>query len=207
MTLLVMTGVSGYKSIEDIPNSCTPSPLVPDNGRCLFSYQCASGFCCPFFKSCLGDDGYEPLSADAVAADPLRKKMMWTPEYGGEATCGSDTGSCDICAMRGCTTCDQCITVDAGDGAKPMLEGNDFNFPPYDIADPGCKCHADFIAAFKAGTWVEGCGGGATEAAADGASPAAADGASPPAATADKSICGGLAWGSFVLVASALTLN
>merc|ERR1719160_1051508 len=97
---------------------------------------------------------------------------MWTPEYGGEATCETTTGSCDLCAMRECSaaqTCDMCITVDAGDGAKPMLEGNDYNFPPYDIGHEKCRCHADFVAAWEAGTWVEGCSGGGSP------SPPAAD--------------------------------
>merc|ERR1719161_2528721 len=162
MTFALLTADStAYKTMDEIPGACTPSPLIADNGRCMFSYQCASGFCCPFFKSCLGDNGYTPLSADAVMADPLRMKMMWTSEYGGEADCGKAADqTCDVCDMRECSsmqTCDMCITVDAGEGPKPMLEGNDFNFPPYDIADPKCKCHADFIAAFQAGTWVEGC--------------------------------------------------
>eukprot|EP00746_Dinoflagellata_sp_MGD_P142426 gnl/MRDRNA2_/MRDRNA2_75388_c0_seq2.p1 gnl/MRDRNA2_/MRDRNA2_75388_c0~~gnl/MRDRNA2_/MRDRNA2_75388_c0_seq2.p1 ORF type:complete len:225 (+),score=47.32 gnl/MRDRNA2_/MRDRNA2_75388_c0_seq2:89-763(+) len=217
MSAIILTGVSsGYKTMDEIPDSCTPSPLVPNNGRCMFSYQCASGFCCPFFKSCLGDNGYEPLSPDAVMADPLRKKMMYTAEYGGEASCGKDPSAvCDVCDMRECSaamTCDMCITVDAGDGAKPMLEGNDYNFPPYDIGHEKCRCHADFVKAFEAGTWVEACGGGspAPAASAPAGSPAPAGDSpapAPPTAVADSGKCAGLAFGTAILVAIAFKLH
>lgn len=151
--------MASYTTIADIPDSCTPSPLVPDNGRCIFSFQCASGFCCPFFKSCLGNDGYTPLASDAVEADALRKKMMWTSAYGGEADCGkSSDQTCDVCAMRECSqamTCDMCSEVNG----QPLFEGNDWGMPAWNIADPKCGCHPDFVAAFQAGTWVEGCTG------------------------------------------------
>jgi hypothetical protein len=223
MMLLLLVGVAaaaGFKKMEDIPDSCTPDPLVPDNGRCLFSYQCASGFCCPYFKSCLGDNGYEPLPQSAVEADPLRLKMMYTSEYGGEATCGSANGICDVCDMRDCSqqqTCDMCITVDAGDGAKPMLEGNDYNFPPYDIGDEKCRCHADFVAAWEAGTWVEGCsGGGSPSPAASSSDDSSSDDSSattaapaPPAAVASGSrrIHAEWAFGTIMLVAIAPALQ
>lgn len=225
---------AGFATIEDIPDACTPSPLVANNGRCLFNYQCASGFCCPFLKSCLGDNGYEPLSAESVEADPLRKKMAWSTEYGGEADCGKDV--CDICAMRECSqamTCDMCITLNAGDGAKPMTISSaaEYGVPPYDIGDAKCGCHKDFVAAWKAGTWVAECGsksGGAAPASsgaapepapASGASPSAAPepapasgdssapAPAPPAAVADGSSQAGFAFGSLMLVAIALQVG
>eukprot|EP00747_Dinoflagellata_sp_TGD_P162549 gnl/TRDRNA2_/TRDRNA2_180256_c0_seq1.p1 gnl/TRDRNA2_/TRDRNA2_180256_c0~~gnl/TRDRNA2_/TRDRNA2_180256_c0_seq1.p1 ORF type:complete len:345 (-),score=59.96 gnl/TRDRNA2_/TRDRNA2_180256_c0_seq1:209-1243(-) len=138
-----------YAKRSDIPGACVPSPKVPDNGRCLFGDQCASGFCCPFFKSCLGNEGYTPLPYEVVKEDPIRFEIMWAPECG-------DSG-CDVCDMRDGSAGFMCKEVDMGNGAGPVLAGNPFGLDPYDITNPECKCDDRFNAAFLAGTWVKEC--------------------------------------------------
>lgn len=134
--------------LSDVPDSCVPHQLKPRQGRCLFSYQCATGFCSPALKVCLSNED-DHLSAAAVQADPLLKHILW-----------------DGCpSLQGCRTCEffprsledhQRCATDPFDPGHP-------NLGLFDLALPQCGCDEDFLDLVQAQKWV-GCSDRATHA-------------------------------------------
>mmetsp|Transcript_53333 Transcript_53333/g.114602 ORF Transcript_53333/g.114602 Transcript_53333/m.114602 type:complete len:213 (-) Transcript_53333:49-687(-) len=147
-----------WASRSAIPGGCVPTTKVPDNGRCLFSDQCASDFCCPFFKSCLNPS----LSGNAVVnmGDTLRSAMIWG-QGGAKTASYQGSGSADVCGDRPSGS-GQTDTSDPGrcgevgiNGAAPtpILEDSGV-LVAYDLTHTSCNCDSRFIAEYSAGTWV-----------------------------------------------------
>lgn len=145
--LLLGTAAADWASRDAIPSGCLPATKVQNGGRCLFSDQCASDWCCPYFKSCLGS-----MSASVVSNDPVRSAIM----YGvGGAQSGmqraGNTGH-DVCSSKANADIGLC-NAEVGNPVTPSLTAGSWDVP-YDITHADCNCDSRMVEQYNAGTWT-----------------------------------------------------
>lgn len=118
-----------------------PSALVPRYGRCLFGYQCATGFCSAFFRVCLANDR-DKLPPRLVQADRHLKRILWQ-------TCKGRHKDCRTCEFSPRNLEDfQVCAEDPFSPGRPSLS-------LFDPSDPTCGCHDDFVNLYRAEAWVD----------------------------------------------------
>ena len=156
-------GKPDRKLCGKIPDSCTPKDKtgvekkVGKFGRCLASSQCQSGmYCCPYFKSCLPNDG-TPLSGNWLKEhDKERFDMI----YGAKRPCKKSW--CDVCGVRGeKPTLGLCNSFSMN--GKEGFKTTDGSFwQAYDPTNKRCACQAAFLEKWRLGQWVVDIGGAPT---------------------------------------------
>mmetsp|Transcript_38603 Transcript_38603/g.111366 ORF Transcript_38603/g.111366 Transcript_38603/m.111366 type:complete len:326 (-) Transcript_38603:114-1091(-) len=150
-----------WESREAIPSACLPKVLVPEGGRCLFDDQCATGYCCPYLRSCLMTTlQYTKVSA---MGDDLRLALIWG-EGGARANTGGMThdtsaaGGTDICnrvnaASQDFGRCNPYMTSVTGPPTIALQDSGSF-IKAFDLTNPQCECDARFQAAVLADSWT-----------------------------------------------------
>jgi hypothetical protein len=121
-------------AISDYTSSCTPSPLRARGETCVYGFQCATSFCCPYLKICLTDSTDGIQSADV--ADEDAKAII--------AADGQICPSASVDANSEACKCDE--------AGKPLIGKFDQSV---------CGCNAQYITKFTDETWIPGCTGGA----------------------------------------------
>lgn len=135
-----------WAGLDEVPGSCLPKSLVPRYGRCLFGYQCVTGFCSPFLRVCLESDE-DNLPRRAVRADGALWRIMWQSCKGRHKDCRT----CEF-SPRSLEDFEVC-SEDPFSPGRPSLS-------LFDPSDPTCGCHEDFVSHYRAETWVDCSGGG-----------------------------------------------
>lgn len=123
-------------AITDYKSSCTPSPLRARGETCVYGFQCASAFCCPYLKICLTSSTDGIQEADVVDADA-------------RAMISADGQICPS------------ASVDANaDKCKCDADGNPL-IGKFDQS--ACGCNSQYLTKFTGETWIPGCTSGASD--------------------------------------------
>jgi hypothetical protein len=140
-----------FSSAQDV------CPRLAQGRACAFSFQCATGFCCPYLKVCMVDSTTPRWGTDRPFSD-LVYPAGFTPDSLGDNVCNPSSNSpvCMECVRGCCTGAGGCQAPNYFCRVATKVGGWDFDEvlpgPDYDLTQ--CNCHSKFIELFNAGTWV-----------------------------------------------------
>lgn len=121
-------GSSSNSADVSFPPLCTPSPLLPIGGLCVFGYQCESKFCCPRLKVCLTDAKGSISTSDIKVREDERKDIVSMINSGG--ACRDHRSNLEACVQ------DQ--------NGQPLVTWDQSQ----------CGCTERYMKHYTAGTWV-----------------------------------------------------
>ncbi|CAD7968178.1 unnamed protein product [Amoebophrya sp. A25] len=124
-------GTAGGFNPANLPSACTPSPPLPVGGLCVYGYQCASQFCCPYLKVCLRNPT-QVINSNQITVEASVKasENLVNVIFRGGRTCK------DPHANRG-----QCLQDSSG---LPLATWDQSR----------CQCKSAYMTHYNAGTWV-----------------------------------------------------
>lgn len=126
-TVVSAQGLDVEGSIS-LPSSCTPDPLLPHGGLCVYGYQCASQFCCPRLKVCLSSPSSSVSSSQVLPGHELQSEIV-SIIFGGGA-CTNPWANMQAC----------------------MNTGNGQPLSSWDQSQCGCK--DEYMTRYDSNTWV-----------------------------------------------------
>ena len=131
----------GPCALSDLPSSCTPSVLRARGETCVYPFQCASGFCCPYLRICLVS-ATDAIKDEDIKDEDVREQLM---KGGNNQTCG-------LAEVKANTNACNCQTTGPnGEAGYPCIT---------DVDVSKCGCQDFYLNRYAAGTWIPGCGGG-----------------------------------------------